>query len=99
MRCTNEVTGAFETRRAPKASTWCCSQAFPARDHPGSSAALRAKNRPISLRLTEEVYMSTFTTSEHTFQEAATYGGLVDAIGGVATIVLAIIALAGINQP
>src|SRR5215813_9621407 len=43
--------------------------------------------------------MSTFTTSEHTFQEAATYGGLVDAIGGIATIVLAIVALSGINQP
>jgi len=43
--------------------------------------------------------MSTFTSSENTFQEAATYGGLVDAIGGVATIVLAIIALSGINQP
>jgi hypothetical protein len=42
--------------------------------------------------------MSTITTSENTFQEAATYGGLVDAIGGVATVVLAIIALAGINQ-
>lgn len=43
--------------------------------------------------------MSTVTTSENTFQEAATYGGFVDAIGGVATIVLAIIALSGINQP
>ncbi len=43
--------------------------------------------------------MSTMITSENTFQEAATYGGLVDAIGGVATIVLAIVALSGINQP
>jgi hypothetical protein len=43
--------------------------------------------------------MSTTFTSENTFQEAATYGGLVDAIGGVATIVLAIIALSGIHQP
>ena len=43
--------------------------------------------------------MSTMITSEKTFQEAATYGGLVDAIGGVATIVLAVIALSGINQP
>jgi hypothetical protein len=43
--------------------------------------------------------MSTVTTSENTLQEAATYGGLADAIGGVATIVLAIIALSGINQP
>jgi hypothetical protein len=41
--------------------------------------------------------MSTFTTSESTFQEAATYGGLVDAIGGIATIVLAIIGLSGVN--
>ncbi len=43
--------------------------------------------------------MSTTFTSENTIQEAATYGGLVDAIGGVATIVLAIIALSGIHQP
>jgi len=43
--------------------------------------------------------MSTMiTSSEKSFQEAATYGGLVDAIGGVATIVLAIIALSGVNQ-
>jgi hypothetical protein len=43
--------------------------------------------------------MSTIASSEqHTFQEAATYGGVVDAIGGVATIVLAIIALSGIHQ-
>ncbi len=41
--------------------------------------------------------MSSTFTSENTFQEAATYGGLVDAIGGVATIVLAIIALSGIH--
>lgn len=43
--------------------------------------------------------MSTVTTSENTLQEAATYGGLVDAIGGVATVVLSIIALSGIDQP
>jgi hypothetical protein len=42
--------------------------------------------------------MSTFTTTEKTFQEAATYGGLVDAIGGVATVVLAIIALSGVHE-
>jgi len=42
--------------------------------------------------------MSTFTTTEKTFQEVATYGGLVDAIGGVATVVLAIIALSGVNE-
>jgi hypothetical protein len=43
--------------------------------------------------------MSTIVTSENTFQEAASYGGLVDAIGGVATVVLAIIALSGASQP
>ncbi len=43
--------------------------------------------------------MSTMITSENTFQEAATYGGFVDAIGGIATVVLAIIALSGIHQP
>ena len=42
--------------------------------------------------------MSTFTTSENTLQEAATYGGLVDAIGGIATIILAIIALSGVHD-
>jgi hypothetical protein len=40
--------------------------------------------------------MSTFSTSEGTFQEAASYGGLVDAVGGIVTIVLAIIALSGV---
>ncbi|MFB9264760.1 hypothetical protein ACFFWD_16560 [Bradyrhizobium erythrophlei] len=43
--------------------------------------------------------MSIITSSERTFQEAATYGGLVDAIGGVATIVVAIVALSGVGQP
>jgi len=43
--------------------------------------------------------MSTMITSENTFQEAATYGGFVDAIGGVATVVLAIVALSGIQEP
>lgn len=42
--------------------------------------------------------MSTYSTSESAFQDAASYGGLVDAVGGIATIVLAIIALAGIHQ-
>lgn len=41
--------------------------------------------------------MSTFSTSEGTFQEAASYGGLVDAAGGIVTIVLAIIALSGVH--
>lgn len=40
--------------------------------------------------------MSTITTYD--FQEAATYGGVADAIGGVATIILAIVALSGVNQ-
>jgi hypothetical protein len=42
--------------------------------------------------------MSTIITSERTFQEAATYGGVVDAVGGVATIILAIVALSGVSQ-
>ncbi|WGR95580.1 hypothetical protein MTX26_07335 [Bradyrhizobium sp. ISRA443] len=42
--------------------------------------------------------MSTMITSERTFQEAATYGGVVDAIGGAATVILAIVALAGVGQ-
>ncbi|MBX9823392.1 MAG: hypothetical protein K2Y27_00200 [Xanthobacteraceae bacterium] len=42
--------------------------------------------------------MSTMITSERSFQEAATYGGLVDAIGGAATIILAIVALSGVGQ-
>jgi hypothetical protein len=41
---------------------------------------------------------STFTASENTLQEAATYGGLVDAVGGIATIVLAIIGLSGVHD-
>jgi hypothetical protein len=43
--------------------------------------------------------MSTITTLQNTSREAGTYGGLVDAIGGVATVVLAIIALSGIDGP
>jgi hypothetical protein len=35
------------------------------------------------------------THTERISTEAAAYGGLIDAIGGVATIVLAIVALAG----
>jgi hypothetical protein len=42
--------------------------------------------------------MSTVITSERAFGEAATYGGLVDAIGGAATIILAIVALSGVSQ-
>jgi hypothetical protein len=40
--------------------------------------------------------MSTFTTSENSLVEMTNYGGLVDAVGGVATVVLAIIGLAGV---
>jgi hypothetical protein len=43
--------------------------------------------------------MSTLVSSERTFQEAATYGGVVDAIGGVATIILAIVGLSGVIEP
>lgn len=43
--------------------------------------------------------MSMMTGSERTFQEAATYGGVADAIGGVATVVLAVIALSGVYEP
>jgi len=43
--------------------------------------------------------MSIIVTSENTFQEATTYGGLVDTLGGVAAIVLASIALSGVSQP
>ncbi|HUI95790.1 MAG TPA: hypothetical protein VLX44_08565 [Xanthobacteraceae bacterium] len=42
--------------------------------------------------------MSTTFSSEGVGTEAAGYGGLVDAVGGVATVVLAIVALAGIHQ-
>lgn len=41
--------------------------------------------------------MSTFTSSESTLQEGTNYGGLVDAIGGIVTVVLAIIALSGVQ--
>lgn len=42
--------------------------------------------------------MSTTFSSGGVATETAGYGGLVDAVGGVATVVLAIIALAGIHQ-
>jgi hypothetical protein len=41
--------------------------------------------------------MSTFTTSENSLVEMTNYGGLVDAVGGIATVVLAIIGLAGVH--
>jgi hypothetical protein len=37
------------------------------------------------------------THAEHASTEAATYGGLVDATGGIVTVVLAIVALAGVH--
>ncbi len=40
---------------------------------------------------------SSYTETSSAPVEAAAYGGLADAIGGIATIVLAIIALAGVN--
>ncbi len=39
---------------------------------------------------------SSYTSSETAFQEAAGYGGIVDAIGGIVAIVLAIIGLSGV---
>ena len=40
-----------------------------------------------------------YTTREAGYGETAAYGGLADAIGGVATIVLAVIGLAGVHGP
>jgi hypothetical protein len=45
-----------------------------------------------------EVPMSTYSSSESSFQESTNYGGLVDAVGGIVTIVLAIIALSGVYE-
>jgi hypothetical protein len=41
---------------------------------------------------------STYTGSSSAPVEAAAYGGLADAIGGIATVVLAILALAGVHR-
>src|SRR5437899_4370740 len=46
----------------------------------------------------EKVMSSTFTESSSAPVEAAAYGGLADAVGGIATIVLAILALAGVHR-
>ena len=43
--------------------------------------------------------MSIVSSSESTFREAGTYGGMADAFGGIATVVLAIIALSGFDRP
>jgi hypothetical protein len=50
------------------------------------------------LKIKEVLMPSTITVSENTLQEAATYGGLVDAIGGIATLVLAIVGLSGVHE-
>jgi hypothetical protein len=39
------------------------------------------------------------TSRDSAFRETAVYGGLVDAIGGLATIVIAIVGLSGVNAP
>jgi hypothetical protein len=45
----------------------------------------------------ERVMSTTYTDSSTTPVEAAAYGGLADAVGGIATIVLAILALGGVH--
>ncbi len=40
-----------------------------------------------------------YTTREAAYSETAAYGGLADAIGGVATIVLAVVGLSGVHGP
>ncbi|MDP3553183.1 hypothetical protein [Methylocystis sp.] len=39
------------------------------------------------------------TSRESAFRETAAYGGLIDAIGGLATVVIAIVGLSGVNAP
>jgi len=39
------------------------------------------------------------TSRDSAFRETAVYGGLIDAIGGLATIVIAIVGLSGVNAP
>ncbi len=39
------------------------------------------------------------TSRESTFRETAAYGGLIDAIGGLATVIIAIVGLSGVNAP
>ncbi|MGD9545467.1 MAG: hypothetical protein AB7F41_13250 [Methylocystis sp.] len=36
---------------------------------------------------------------ETSFRETAAYGGIIDAIGGIATVIIAIVALSGVNAP
>src|SRR5690242_20143362 len=72
-------TAAFQPRRSRSGKT----PRLPARPSPRRITLVAPRNLQTSSRvLTKEVYMSTVTPSENTFQEAATYGGLVDAIGG-----------------
>src|SRR5258706_12582133 len=46
----------------------------------------------------KKVMSSSYTESSSAPAEAAAYGGLADAIGGIATVVLAILALAGVHR-
>jgi hypothetical protein len=46
----------------------------------------------------KKVISSSYTQSSSAPAEAAAYGGLADAIGGIATVVLAILALAGVHR-
>ncbi|MBG0795007.1 hypothetical protein IYY11_16760 [Methylocystis sp. H62] len=39
------------------------------------------------------------TSRESAFRETAAYGGLIDAIGGLATVIIAIVGLSGVNAP
>jgi hypothetical protein len=50
------------------------------------------------IRGKEKVMSSTYREASSAPVEAAAYGGLADAIGGIATVVLAIIALAGVQR-
>ncbi|MGD9539429.1 hypothetical protein [Methylocystis sp.] len=43
--------------------------------------------------------MSLTSRRESAYRETAAYGGLADAIGGLATVVIAIVGLAGVNAP
>jgi hypothetical protein len=64
---------------------------------PGARAVFRSQILESGAASLTEESMSTFSTSENALVETTNYGGLVDAVGGIATIVLAIIALAGVH--
>lgn len=93
-----QIEGAHDTANAGWYENAADREEFLQMTSQSGSASVR-KRWTESAHLTKEVSMSTILTSENTFQEAASYGGLVDAIGGVATVVLAIIALSGVSQP